>query len=42
MFLCLARQVHPEGTNQLYKAYLKATKRPHGYLVLDLAKDTDD
>jgi len=41
-FMCLARQVHPEGPNQLYKAYLKATKRPHGYLVLDLAQDTDD
>jgi hypothetical protein len=41
-FMCLARQVHPEGPNQLYKAYLKATIRPHGYLVLDLAQDTDD
>jgi hypothetical protein len=40
--MCLARTVHPEGPNQLYKAYLKATKRPHGYLVLDLAQDTDD
>ena len=40
--MCLARQVHPEGPNQLYKAYLKATKRPHDYLVLDLAQDTDD
>jgi len=32
----------PEGPNQLYKAYLKATKRPHGYLVLDLAQDKND
>ena len=38
--MCLVRQVHPEGPNQLYKAYLKVTKRPHGYL--DLAQDTDD
>ena len=28
-FMCLARQVHPEGHNQQYKAYLKATKKPH-------------
>jgi hypothetical protein len=37
----LARQVHPEFPNQLYKAYLNATTRPHGYLLLDLAQDTD-
>ena len=37
-----ARQVHPEGPNQLYKAYLNGTKRPQGYLGLDLAQDTDD
>ena len=36
------RHVHPEGPNQPYKAYLKATKIPHSYLVLDLAQDTDD
>ena len=40
--MCLARQVHPEGPNQLYKAYLKATKSSHVYLVRDLAQDTDD
>jgi len=40
--MCLARQVHPEGPNQLYKAYLNANKRPDGYLVLDLAQHTDD
>jgi len=40
--MCLARQVQPDGPNQLYKAYLKATKRTHGYLVLDLSQDTDD
>ena len=40
--MCLDRQVHPKGPNQLYKSYLKAYKRPHGYLVLDLAQDTVD
>ena len=40
--MCFARQVHPEGPNQLYKAYLNSTKTPHGSLLLDLAKDTDD
>jgi hypothetical protein len=40
--MCMARQVHPECPNQLKKAYLNATKRPHSYLVLDLAQDTHD
>ena len=38
----LARQVHPENRNSLFKAYLDATERPHGYLFLDLSQDTDD
>ena len=38
----LARQVHPEGPNKLYKAYLNAITRPHSYLLLDLVQDTDD
>jgi len=41
-FLCLARQIHPAGPNKLFKQYLKATKIPHGYLVLDLVQDTND
>jgi hypothetical protein len=41
-FTYLARQVFPEDNNGLYKAYLDATQRPHGYLVLDLSQDTDD
>jgi hypothetical protein len=41
-FMCLSLQVHPKGPNQLYKAYLKVTKGPDGYLVLDLAQDTDE
>ena len=40
--MCLVRQVYPEVPKNLYNAYLNATKRPHGYLVLDLAQDTDD
>jgi len=38
----LARQVYPENSASLYKAYLDATQRPHGYLLLDLSQDTDD
>ena len=38
----LARQVYPENSNRLYKAYVEATERPHGYLVLYLSQDTDD
>jgi hypothetical protein len=41
-FRHLARQVYPENSNSLYEAYLEATERPHGYLVLDLAQDTND
>jgi hypothetical protein len=41
-FACLARQVYPEGINGLYESYLDATQMPHGYLLLDLAQDTDD
>ena len=41
-FIFLARQVYPENSASLYKAYLDATQRPHGYLLLDLSQDTDD
>jgi hypothetical protein len=41
-FTYLARQVFPEDSDGLYKAYLDATQRPHCYLVLDLTQDTDD
>jgi len=41
-FVFLARQVYPENSASLYKAYLDATQRPHGYLLLDLSQDTDD
>jgi len=38
----LARQVYPENSASLYKAYLDATQRPHGYRLLDLSQDNDD
>jgi hypothetical protein len=41
-FSHLARQLYPENRVSLYEAYLDATRLPHGYLVLDLAQDTDD
>ena len=41
-FTHLARQVYPEDSAGLYKAYLEATKKPHGYLVLDFSQDSDD
>jgi hypothetical protein len=37
-----ARQVHPEDRDSVYKAYLDATERPHGYLIFDFPQDTDD
>jgi hypothetical protein len=40
-FQYLARQVHPEDSDSLCKAYLDATEGPHGYLILDFAQDTD-
>jgi len=41
-FMCMYRQLHHKGPNKLYNAYQNATTKPHGYLVLDLAQDTDD
>jgi len=41
-FQYLARQVHPEDSDSLYKLYPEATERAHGYLILDFAQDTDD
>jgi len=38
----LANQLYPEDSIWLYDAYLDATQRPHGYLILDLTQDTDD
>jgi hypothetical protein len=41
-FTYLARQVYPEHSQSLYKAYLNATKRPHGYIILDFGQNTND
>lgn len=41
-FLHLARQVYPKFPLFLQEAYFDATKRPHGYLLLDLKQSTDD
>ena len=38
-FQYLARQVHPEDNDSLYKSYLEATERAHDYLILDFAQD---
>jgi len=34
--------VLPEDSSGLFKAYLDATTRPHGYLLLDLTQDSED
>jgi hypothetical protein len=41
-FLYLARQVYPENSDSLYRAYIDATEKPHGYLILDFAQVTHD
>ena len=41
-FTFLARQVFPEDSPSLFKAFRNATERPHGYFILDFAQDTDD
>nr|DAC81293.1 TPA_asm: FtsK [Ladona dragonfly adintovirus] len=40
-FLYLARQIYPTKPCELYNAYLDATDKPHGYLVLDLSQEKD-
>ena len=40
--LVLARQVNPGHVQEFMKSYEEATKRPHGYLMLDLKPTTDD
>ena len=34
--------MHPEDSDSLYKSYVEATERAHGYLILDFVQDTDD
>ena len=38
----LARQINPGHVQEFMKSYEEATKRPHGYLMLDLKPTTDD
>jgi len=38
----LDSQVYPEDSVGLYNAYLDATKKPYGYLLLDLTQNTND
>ena len=41
-FRCLASQMHPGYFYWLIGAFLDATAKPHGYLVLDHHPKTDD
>ena len=41
-FMYLDSQVYPEDSVGLYNAYLDATKKPYGYLLLDLTQNTND
>jgi hypothetical protein len=41
-FTHMERQVYPENSKSLYEAYLDATDKAHGYLVLDFLQDTED
>jgi hypothetical protein len=36
-FAYLDRQVSSEDSNGQYESYLDPTRKPHGYLLLDLA-----
>jgi tRNA U34 5-methylaminomethyl-2-thiouridine-forming methyltransferase MnmC len=38
----LARQVFPENQKYLEEAFVDATLKPHGYLMLDLTQETGD
>jgi hypothetical protein len=38
----LARQLFPENPKFVQDAYIQATSKPHGYLVIDLKQDTED
>jgi len=40
-FTFLARQVFPEDSPSLFKAFRNATGLPHGYFILNFAQDTD-
>lgn len=39
---CLGRQIYPRNSRFLTDAYIKATTKPYGYLVIDLHPQTTD
>ena len=39
---CLARQIYPRNSQYLTSAYIKATEKPYGYLVIDLHPKTPE
>ena len=39
---CLAKQISPNNTKFVMDAYLQATQKPHGYLVLNLQQTTPE
>jgi len=41
-FEYLAQQVLPEASASLCEGYREATQNPHGYMILDFAKDRAD
>jgi len=41
-FVHLAKQLYPHNSRFLHKAYIDATKRLYGYILLDLRSDQDD
>jgi len=41
-FIHLDKQLYPHNLRFAHEAYVDATKRPYGYLLLDLRSDQDD
>lgn len=39
---CLGRQLYPGNTSYFMDAYIKATRKPYGYLLIDLHPQTED
>ena len=39
---CLGRQIFPRNAYALVESYIEATRRPYGYLRLDLRSNTDE
>jgi len=40
--LNLAKQLYPHNSRFAHEAYVDATKRPYGYILLDLRSDQDN